>query len=69
MEDLYAVPALLGATVLVVAHEAGTRGGLFPLLAVGLCVVIRLLGAHYEIGLPVAPSERSKARSESRRGR
>ncbi len=33
--DLYAVPALLGATVLVVGHQAGSRSALFPLLAAG----------------------------------
>lgn len=56
--DLYAVPALLGATVLVVAHQAGARGTLFPLLAAGVCIALRLIGVHYGIELPVAPSER-----------
>jgi uncharacterized membrane protein YeiH len=56
--DLYAVPALLGATVLVVAHQAGARSALFPLLAAGVCLAIRLTAVHYEIGLPIAPSER-----------
>jgi uncharacterized membrane protein YeiH len=56
--ELYAVPALLGATVLVVAHEAGARSALFPLLAVGVCIATRLIGVHYGIGLPIAPSER-----------
>lgn len=57
--DLYAVPALLGATVVVVAHEAGAHSALFPLLAVGVCVAIRLFGVRYGIGLPIAPSEPS----------
>ncbi|MFZ1996123.1 MAG: trimeric intracellular cation channel family protein [Solirubrobacteraceae bacterium] len=56
--DLYAVPALLGATVLVVAHRAGARSALFPLLATGVCVAVRLIGVHYGVGLPIAPSER-----------
>ncbi len=56
--DLYAVPALLGATVLVVAHQAGARSALFPLLAAGVCVAVRLIGVHYGVGLPIAPSER-----------
>ena len=56
--DLYAVPALLGATVLVVAHQAGARGALFPLLAAGVCIALRLVGVHYGIELPIAPSER-----------
>lgn len=56
--DLYAVPALLGATVLVVGHQAGARSALFPLLAAGVCIALRLVGVHYGIELPIAPSER-----------
>ncbi|MGH2867795.1 MAG: trimeric intracellular cation channel family protein [Solirubrobacteraceae bacterium] len=58
--DLYAVPALLGATVLVVAHQAGSRSALFPLVAAGVCIATRLLAVRYRIGLPIAPSERKK---------
>lgn len=57
--DLYAVPALLGATVLVVAQQAGARTALFPLLAAGVCIAVRLIGVHYGIRLPIAPSERN----------
>lgn len=57
--DLYAVPALLGAAVVVVAHEAGSRSALVPLVAVGACVAVRLIAVRYELGLPVAPSERN----------
>lgn len=56
--DLYAVPALLGATVLVAAHEAGSRSAVFPLLAAGVCVAVRLVGVLYGVKLPIAPSER-----------
>ena len=35
--DLYAVPALLGATVLVVAHQLTAHGPLVPLVAAGVC--------------------------------
>jgi uncharacterized membrane protein YeiH len=59
--DLYAVPALLGATVLVVAHQAGSRSALSPLAAAGVCIATRLLAVRYGIGLPIAPSERKKA--------
>jgi catechol 2,3-dioxygenase-like lactoylglutathione lyase family enzyme len=55
--DLYAVPALLGATVLVVAHDVGARSALFPLLAASVCIAVRLIGVHYGIELPIAPSE------------
>lgn len=56
--DLYAVPALLGAAVLVAGHEAGGHGVLWPLLAVGVCVTIRLAGVRYGIALPTAPIDR-----------
>jgi uncharacterized membrane protein YeiH len=59
--DLYAIPALLGGTILVVGHETGSRSALFPLLAAIVCTTIRLLGVHYDVRLPIAPSERHKA--------
>ena len=57
--DLYAVPALLGAAVLVAAHEVGAESALFPLLAVALCVAVRLIAVRYGIGLPIAAGARS----------
>jgi len=59
--DLYAVPALLGATVLVVAHQAGSRSALFPLLAAVACVATRLIAVHYGLRLPIATGRRKKA--------
>ena len=50
--DLYAIPALLGATVTVVALVAGWYG---PVVAVGAavaCIVLRLLGAHFGWNAP-----------------
>jgi uncharacterized membrane protein YeiH len=58
--DLYAIPALVGATILVVGHESGSQGALFPLLAALVCTAIRLLGVHYGVRLPTAPSERQQ---------
>ena len=58
--DLYALPALLGATILVVGHENGSRSALYPLIAALACTATRLLGAHYGLRLPIAPSERDK---------
>lgn len=56
-EGLYAVPALLGAGVLVVAQEAGGTGPVFPVIGALLCVVVRLLGLRYGAGLPTARPE------------
>ena len=58
--DLYAIPSLLGATLLVVGHETGSRSALFPLLAAFLCTAVRLVGVHYGLRLPIAPSERHR---------
>jgi|tagenome__1003787_1003787.scaffolds.fasta_scaffold20288688_1 uncharacterized membrane protein YeiH len=59
-EGLYAVPALLGATVLVVAQQAGSTSPFFPVLGAVVCVVVRLLGLRYGIMLPTAPSEEGR---------
>src|SRR5215218_2304147 len=41
--DLYAIPALLGAGVLVVAQESGSSNPAFPMVAAALCVSVRLV--------------------------
>ena len=51
-EGLYAVPALLGATVLVVAQESGSTNSLLPVLGALACVVVRLLGLRYGVNMP-----------------
>jgi uncharacterized membrane protein YeiH len=60
--DLYAIPALLGAGVLVIAQKAGNTSPLFPVLGAALCVGVRLLGLRYGVNVPVAPSERDAGR-------
>jgi uncharacterized membrane protein YeiH len=61
--DLYAIPALLGAGVLVVAQESGSSNPAFPVAAAILCVGVRLLGLKYGINVPIAPSERHEERT------
>ena len=56
--ELYAVPALTGAAVVVVAHEAGGDGGVFTLVGATVCLVVRLIGLRYRLNIPIAPSER-----------
>jgi uncharacterized membrane protein YeiH len=55
-EGLYAVPALMGAAVPVVAHQAGSTGSLFLVLGALVCVGVRLLGLRYEVNVPVPPA-------------
>jgi uncharacterized membrane protein YeiH len=56
--ELYAIPALLGAAVVVAAHEAGNFSALFPLLGACLCFGTRMVGLRYGIDAPTAPSKR-----------
>jgi uncharacterized membrane protein YeiH len=54
--ELYAIPALLGAAVVVVADEAGAAGPASALLGAGLCLGLRLLGLRRGIDMPSAPA-------------
>jgi uncharacterized membrane protein YeiH len=56
--ELYAVPALGGAAVVVIAHELGSDNGIVALLGAAVCFGVRLLGLRYGLSVPVAPSER-----------
>ena len=55
--DLYAVPALAGAAVVVVAHGAGTTSEAFPLIGFAVCFALRIFGLRFNIQLPVAASK------------
>jgi uncharacterized membrane protein YeiH len=56
--ELYAIPALIGAGILVAAQEAGSTSPAFPAIAVAACVALRLAGLRYRVNVPIAPSER-----------
>lgn len=58
--ELYAVPAAVGATVVVVANEAGSDQGLWALAGAAACLLLRLAGLRYGLNVPVAPSERRR---------
>ncbi|WP_035855839.1 trimeric intracellular cation channel family protein [Cryptosporangium arvum] len=51
-EGLYAVPALLGAAVLVVAHRAGSSSAVFAVVGAVVCIVVRLVGWKYQVNAP-----------------
>jgi uncharacterized membrane protein YeiH len=61
--DLYAIPALLGAGVLVAAQESGSSNPAFPVLGAALCVGVRLAALKYRVNVPIAPSERHEERA------
>lgn len=52
---LYAVPALIGASIVVVAAERGNHGIVFPILGAVVCFLIRLAGLHFDLNVPRAP--------------
>ncbi len=53
-QELYAIPALLGATVVVAGQMSGSTNALFPLLGAGVCVSVRLLGLKFGVNVPTA---------------
>lgn len=63
--DLYAVPALAGAAVVVGAHAAGSHSLAFPLIGFAVCFAIRMVGLRFNIQLPVAPSGRHAESTDS----
>lgn len=56
--ELYAIPALAGAAVTVLAGTAGAFGLPAAVLGAGLCFVVRVLGVRYRLGAPLPPRHR-----------
>ena len=54
-QELYAIPALLGATVVVVTDRAGVYGLPAALGAAALCFGVRMLGVRYGLNAPRPP--------------
>ncbi len=53
-EGLYAIPAMLGSTVVVIGHEVHLISLGWYGLAFGLCLGLRVVGMVYDINLPQA---------------
>jgi uncharacterized membrane protein YeiH len=51
---LYAIPAVIGAGIVVVAYHAGDHTVAFPIVGAAACFLMRLAGLRYGIGLPAA---------------
>ena len=58
-EGLYAVPALLGAGILVAAEQAGRTSPVFPVLGAMVCMGVRLVGLWRGVRLPTPRGEPS----------
>jgi uncharacterized membrane protein YeiH len=52
----YAIPALIGATAIVVASLLGVYGLLTAVGAAALCFGIRMFGVHYSLNAPMPPA-------------
>ena len=61
---LYAIPALTGAAIIVVAQGSGGHGALFPVIAALACFGIRLAGIVFDISLPPARGSRKIAEGD-----
>jgi uncharacterized membrane protein YeiH len=51
---LYAIPALIGAAVVVIAAKAGTHNLTFPILGAVVCFAIRVAGIYFDLNVPTA---------------
>ena len=60
--ELYAIPALLGAGVVVGGQTAGSLSPMFPILGACTCFFTRMIGLRYGIEAPTAPSELRRQR-------
>ena len=49
---LYAIPALVGAFIVVAADRLGASGPLAAILAASACFAIRMLGVRYDLQAP-----------------
>jgi uncharacterized membrane protein YeiH len=54
-QELYAVPALLGAAAFVLLHETGAAGGVAAAAGAGLCLAIRLASLRFGLAMPTEP--------------
>src|SRR4029079_6922714 len=53
---LYAIPALMGATVVVIASENGHHSLAFPIIGAAVCFLVRLAGLRFDLNVPRAPA-------------
>lgn len=58
-EGLYAIPALVGATITVITTIAGVYGLIAAISAAVVCWVIRIVGVMYKLNAPQPPRARN----------
>jgi uncharacterized membrane protein YeiH len=52
--SLYAIPALIGAGIVVLAYRQGNYSTAFPIVGAAVCFAIRMAGLRYDLSLPAA---------------
>lgn len=65
---LYAIPALVGAGIVVAAFEADDHSVTFPIVGALVCFGLRMLGLRYGLGLPRADRMAVRSVPRPRRG-
>jgi uncharacterized membrane protein YeiH len=58
------VPALLGASVVTIAHAAGSDSAEWAILGAAECFALRMAGIRFGLRLPVAMSIRDERSAE-----
>lgn len=56
---LYAIPALVGAAIVVVASKSGIHNLVVPIVAAAICFSIRMAGVYFDLNVPQAPRTRN----------
>jgi uncharacterized membrane protein YeiH len=51
---LYAIPALIGAAIVVIAAQNGNHDIVFPIIGAVVCFAIRLAGIQFDLSVPQA---------------
>ena len=64
---LYAIPALIGASIVVIASKSGTHNLAFPIVGAAVCFLIRLAGVYFDVNMPHAAVRDDNDRGERTR--
>ena len=60
---LYAIPALVGAAIVVVAYESGSTNVAFPVVGAAVCFLVRVAGIRFDLGVPAPRRDRGRGAS------
>jgi len=56
-DELYVIPAVLGAAVVAIAHTNGSASGGYAVLGACICLAVRLIAIKWKLHAPFAPGE------------